>query len=108
MNKALEGIRVIDIGQLVQGPQATFNFWMLPLADSRLLWLSMRCKTKTTNLRWFLLTLYSLFSITMLSRAQVIKIELPMVGDLSRWIDCSPEDNRNAYYVACNRGKQCR
>jgi len=69
MNKALEGIRVIDIGQLVQGPQAGAT-----LADMG---------------------------------AQVIKIELPMVGDLSRWIDCSPEDNRNAYYVACNRGKQC-
>ena len=69
MNKALEGIRVIDVGQLVQGPQAGAT-----LADMG---------------------------------AQVIKIELPMVGDLSRWIPCSAEDNRNAYYVACNRGKQC-
>jgi len=68
MSKALEGITVLDIGQLVQGPQAGAT-----LADMG---------------------------------ADVIKIELPMIGDLSRWVFCSEEDTRSAYYVACNRGKK--
>lgn len=68
MTKALEGITVLDIGQLVQGPQAGAT-----LADMG---------------------------------ASVIKIELPMVGDLSRWVFCTEEDTRSAYYVACNRGKK--
>lgn len=68
MTRALEGITVLDIGQLVQGPQAGAT-----LADMG---------------------------------ADVIKIELPMVGDLSRWVFCSEQDTRSAYYVACNRGKK--
>ncbi len=68
MAGALEGITVLDIGQLVQGPQAGAT-----LADMG---------------------------------ASVIKIELPMVGDLSRWVFCAAEDTRSAYYVACNRGKK--
>ncbi len=68
MTAALEGITVLDIGQLVQGPQAAAS-----LADMG---------------------------------AEVIKIELPMIGDLSRWVFCSEEDTRSAYYVACNRGKK--
>lgn len=68
MRRALEGITVLDIGQLVQGPQAAAT-----LADMG---------------------------------ADVIKIELPIVGDLGRWIFCSDEDMRSAFYVACNRGKR--
>jgi crotonobetainyl-CoA:carnitine CoA-transferase CaiB-like acyl-CoA transferase len=65
---ALEGIRVLDIGLLVQGPQAG-----LMLADLG---------------------------------ADVIKIELPGMGDQARWIPISMEDLRAPYFVACNRGKR--
>lgn len=38
--------------------------------------------------------------------ADVIKIELPEVGDLGRWLTVSPDDPRSPYYEACNRGKR--
>ncbi len=68
MPGALEGIRVLDVGQLVQGPQGAAL-----MSDMG---------------------------------ADVIKIELPNVGDLSRWIFMSETDTRSAYLEACNRGKR--
>jgi len=65
---ALAGLRVLDLGLLVQGPQAA-----LLLADLG---------------------------------AEVIKVELPELGDASRWIRLSREDTRSAFFVACNRGKR--
>ena len=65
---ALTGIRVLDAGLLVQGPQAAQT-----LADMG---------------------------------ADVIKIELPVIGDQSRWIPSSPDDNRSGFFQACNRGKR--
>ena len=38
--------------------------------------------------------------------ANVIKIELPEMGDQARWIMFSPDDPRSAYFTACNRGKR--
>lgn len=38
--------------------------------------------------------------------ADVIKIELPEVGDLGRWLTVSEQDARSPYYEACNRGKR--
>ncbi len=68
MEQALADIRVLDLGQLVQGPQAAAT-----LADMG---------------------------------ADVIKIELPQVGDLARWIFCSQTDLRTPYFEASNRGKR--
>jgi crotonobetainyl-CoA:carnitine CoA-transferase CaiB-like acyl-CoA transferase len=65
---ALTGIRVIEAGLLVQGPQAA-----AVLGD------------------W---------------GADVIKVELPGLGDQSRWLPMAPDDPRSAYFVACNRGKR--
>ncbi len=65
---ALNGIRVIDVGLLVQGPQAGQT-----LADLG---------------------------------AEVIKVELPLMGDMARWIPLSMEDLRTPYFEACNRGKR--
>ena len=65
---ALDGIRVIDVGLLVQGPQAGQTLRDLG--------------------------------------AEVIKVELPEMGDQARWIPLSPEDLRTPYYEACNRGKR--
>ncbi len=65
---ALSGIRVIDVGLLVQGPQAGQT-----LVDLG---------------------------------AEVIKVELPMMGDMARWIPISMEDLRTPYFEACNRGKR--
>jgi crotonobetainyl-CoA:carnitine CoA-transferase CaiB-like acyl-CoA transferase len=65
---ALDGLRVVDIGLLVQGPQAA----------------GMLCDMG----------------------ADVIKVELPDVGDQSRWVVLSGNDRRAPYYVACNRGKR--
>ena len=65
---ALEGIRVLDLGQLVQGPQAAQM-----LADLG---------------------------------ADVIKIELPGVGDLSRYLPSAPGDRRSGFFHGCNRGKR--
>ena len=68
MSGALQGIKVLEVGQLVQGPQAGALF-----ADMG---------------------------------ANVIKIELPQIGDLSRWIFLSETDTRSAYFYGCNRGKR--
>ena len=65
---ALNGIRVVDVGLLVQGPQAGQT-----LADLG---------------------------------AEVIKVELPLMGDMARWIPLSMEDLRTPYFEACNRGKR--
>jgi len=65
---ALDGIRVIDAGLLVQGPQAAaaLGAW----------------------------------------GAEVIKVELPGIGDQARWLPVRPGDFRSAYFTACNRGKR--
>ncbi len=65
---ALDGIRVVEAGLLVQGPQAaaTLHAW----------------------------------------GADVIKVELPGLGDQSRWLPIGPNDVRSAYFLACNRGKR--
>ena len=65
---ALAGIRVLDLGQLVQGPQAAQL-----LADLG---------------------------------ADVIKVELPGVGDLSRRLPVSLDDLRAPFWEGCNRGKR--
>ena len=64
----LDGIRVLEAGLLIQGPQAAAL-----LADMG---------------------------------ADVIKIELPGVGDQSRYITVAPGDQRSAVFTACNRGKR--
>ena len=38
--------------------------------------------------------------------AEVIKVELPLMGDMARWIPISMEDLRAPYFEACNRGKR--
>ena len=38
--------------------------------------------------------------------ADVIKIELPGLGDQGRYIHVGPDDQRSAVYTACNRGKR--
>ena len=68
MSGALSGIKVLEIGLLIQGPQAAAL-----LSDMG---------------------------------ADVIKIELPGVGDQGRYIFLSPEDMRSAVFTACNRGKK--
>ena len=65
---ALEGFRVLDLGLLVQGPQAA-----LTLGDMG---------------------------------ADVIKIELPMMGDQGRWLPSSLDDPRPPWFIGCNRGKR--
>ncbi len=65
---ALEGIRVLDLGLLVQAPQAG-----LTMSDLG---------------------------------ADVIKVELPGLGDQARWIPVSLEDLRAPYFEANNRGKR--
>jgi len=65
---ALEGVKVIDVGLLVQGPQAAQMLYELG--------------------------------------AEVIKVELPGVGDHARWIPITMDDRRAPYFVACNRGKR--
>ncbi len=66
--RALDGLRVVDVGLLVQGPQAAQT-----LADMG---------------------------------ADVIKVELPEVGDQGRWIPISAEDLRAPYFIGNNRGKR--
>ncbi len=68
MAGALHGIRVLEAGLLIQGPQAAAL-----LADMG---------------------------------ADVVKIELPGIGDHSRHIHVAPDDPRSAVYTACNRGKR--
>lgn len=65
---ALDGIGVLDVGQLVQGPQAAQM-----LADLG---------------------------------ADVVKIELPGVGDLSRYLPVGTGDRRSGFFHGCNRGKR--
>ncbi len=65
---ALDGIRVLDVGLLVQGPQAA-----LTMSDMG---------------------------------ADVIKVELPGMGDQGRWLPASLEDPRPPWFVGCNRGKR--
>jgi CoA:oxalate CoA-transferase len=64
----LDGIRVLDLGLLVQAPQAG-----------------------------------ALFSDM---GADVIKVELPNLGDQARWIGISPADRRAPYFIGVNRGKR--
>jgi CoA:oxalate CoA-transferase len=64
----LDGIRVLDLGLLVQAPQAG-----------------------------------ALFSDM---GADVIKVELPNLGDQARWIGISPTDLRAPYFIGVNRGKR--
>ncbi len=64
----LAGIKVVDVGILVQGPQAA----------------ALLCDMG----------------------ADVIKVELPNIGDQARYILLGPDDFRSAYFNACNRGKR--
>ncbi|MGI9622525.1 MAG: CaiB/BaiF CoA transferase family protein, partial [Acidimicrobiales bacterium] len=67
--RVLDGVRVLDLGVLVQAPQAAAT-----LSDLG---------------------------------AEVIKIELPGIGDMSRVIPVSPPDDvRSAFFTASNRGKR--
>src|SRR3954452_258059 len=36
--------------------------------------------------------------------ADVIKVELPGIGDQSRWLPVQPGDARSAYFIGCTRG----
>ena len=67
---ALEGVRVVEAGLLVQGPQAAATLGLLG--------------------------------------ADVIKVELPNIGDQARWLPVAPAlgDFRSAFFIACNRGKR--
>ncbi len=38
--------------------------------------------------------------------AEVVKVELPGIGDQARWVPLAPDDPRSAYFSACNRGKR--
>jgi CoA:oxalate CoA-transferase len=68
MTGALEGIKVVEAGLLVQGPQAAALLAQLG--------------------------------------ADVTKVELPGLGDQSRWLPISLTDLRSAYFMGCNRGKR--
>ncbi len=68
MSGALDGIRVLDLSTLVQGPQAGALLHDLG--------------------------------------AEVIKVELPDVGDVGRHVEVIPEIGHSAVFVACNRGKR--
>ena len=64
----LKDLRVLDLGMLVQGPQAAGM-----LGDFG---------------------------------AEVIKLEIPEIGDGSRWVPLSETDRRSAMFFVCNRGKR--
>ena len=68
MAGALKGIKVIEVGLLIQGPQAAAL-----LADMG---------------------------------ADVIKVELPGIGDQGRYIFLGDGDLRSAVFIGCNRGKR--
>lgn len=68
MTGPLDGIRVLEAGLLIQGPQAAAL-----LADMG---------------------------------ADVVKVELPGIGDQGRYVFLAPDDPRSAVYTACNRGKR--
>ena len=38
--------------------------------------------------------------------AEVLKVELPNIGDQARWLPLNMGDFRSAYFTACNRGKR--
>jgi crotonobetainyl-CoA:carnitine CoA-transferase CaiB-like acyl-CoA transferase len=65
---ALDGVKVVEAGLLVQGPQAaaTLGEW----------------------------------------GADVIKVELPGIGDQSRWLPVQPGDGRSGWFIGLNRGKR--
>jgi CoA:oxalate CoA-transferase len=65
---ALNGIRVLDLGLLVQAPQAA-----LSLSDMG---------------------------------AEVIKVELPGLGDQARWVTAVVGGNVSGFWTGCNRGKR--
>src|SRR5438270_3177926 len=65
---ALDGLKVVEAGLLVQGPQAA-----------------------ATRGEW---------------GAGVIKVEVPGVGDQSRWLPVQRGDSRSGYFIGCNRGKR--
>ena len=65
---ALDGIRVLDLSTLVQGPQAAAMLHDLG--------------------------------------ADVIKIELPEIGDMGRHVGIIPELGVSSFFIACNRGKR--
>ena len=65
---ALDGIRVLDLGLLVQAPQAAQILGDLG--------------------------------------ADVIKVELPGLGDQARWIPISFQDFRAPFFIGCNRDKR--
>jgi formyl-CoA transferase len=64
----VDGLRVLDLGVLVQAPQAAAQL-----------------------AAW---------------GAEVIKVELPGIGDIARSVMLGPEDTRSAYFEASNRGKR--
>ena len=65
---ALDGIRVLDLSTLVQGPQAAAMLHDLG--------------------------------------AEVIKVELPEIGDMGRHVDVLPEVGTSSFFIANNRGKR--
>ena len=65
---ALDGIRVLDLSTLVQGPQAAAMLHDLG--------------------------------------AEVIKVELPEIGDMGRHVDILPEVGTSSFFIANNRGKR--
>ena len=64
----LDGIKVVECGLLVQGPQAA-----------------------ATLAEW---------------GADVVKVELPQIGDAARWLPVTPTDPRTPHFFACNRSKR--
>lgn len=64
----LDGIKVVECGLLVQGPQAA-----------------------ATLAEW---------------GADVVKVELPQIGDAARWLPVTPTDPRTPHFFACNRTKR--
>jgi crotonobetainyl-CoA:carnitine CoA-transferase CaiB-like acyl-CoA transferase len=38
--------------------------------------------------------------------AEVVKVELPGIGDMARWLPAEPGATASAYFVGCNRGKR--
>ena len=68
MTGALDGIKVLEAGLLVQGPQAAALLAQLG--------------------------------------ADVVKVELPNIGDQARWLPISRSDRRSPYFIGCNRGKR--
>ncbi|MEZ5216220.1 MAG: CaiB/BaiF CoA-transferase family protein [Ilumatobacteraceae bacterium] len=64
----LEGIKVVDVGVLVQAPQAAMMLGNLG--------------------------------------AEVLKVELPGIGDQSRWLPVGDGISESPYFEGCNRGKR--